>query len=403
MSTKDYLEKDFYKVLGVAKDASAADIKKAYRKLARTHHPDANKGDAAAEERFKEISEAYDVLSDEKSRREYDEARALFGSGGVRFGPGSAGGFGGPGAGGVSFDLGDLFGGAGGAGGVGGGGLGDVLGGLFGRGRGGTGQAVRRGADVESEVTLSFTDAVDGVTVPLRLTGEGPCATCHGTGAKAGTTPHVCPTCGGTGQTSRNAGGFAFAEPCRDCRGRGLIVDDPCPVCHGSGRALSTRTVNARIPAGVKDGQRIRLKGKGAPGERGGPAGDLYIVVHVAAHPLFGRKDDHLTLTLPVTFPELALGAQVAVPTLGGAAVTLKIPAGTADGRTFRVKGKGVGRRDGSRGDLLVTVQVAVPHRLDGKARDLLEQFRQATADDDPRQGLTEAAQDGRPGAGRSS
>jgi molecular chaperone DnaJ len=391
LSTKDYLEKDFYKVLGVAKDASAADIKKAYRKLARTHHPDANKGDSAAEDRFKEISEAYDVLSDETTRREYDEARALFGSGGgIRFGPGGAGGFGGPGgAGGVSFDLGDLFGGQGAAGG---GGLGDVLGGLFGRGRGPAGQAVRRGADVESEVTLSFTEAVDGATVPLRLTGEGPCTTCHGTGAKAGTTPRVCPTCGGSGQTSRNAGGFAFAEPCRDCRGRGLVVDDPCPVCHGSGRALSTRTVNARIPAGVKDGQRIRLKGKGAPGERGGPAGDLYIVVHVQAHPLFGRRDDNLTMTLPVTFPELTLGAQVSVPTLRGPAVTLKIPAGTADGRTFRVKGKGVGRRDGTRGDLLVTVQVAVPQRLDGKARDLLEQFRAATSDDDPRLGLSEAA-----------
>jgi molecular chaperone DnaJ len=390
VSTKDYLEKDFYKVLGVAKDASAADIKKAYRKLARTHHPDANKGDTAAEDRFKEISEAYDVLSDESTRREYDEARALFGSGGMRFGPGGAGGFGGPGgAGGVSFDLGDLFGG--GAGG-GAGGLGDVLGGLFGRGRTSPGQAVRRGADIESEVSLSFTDAVDGVTVPLRLTGEAPCATCHGTGAKAGTTPRVCPTCGGSGQTSRNAGGFAFAEPCRDCRGRGLVVDDPCPVCHGSGRALSTRTVNARIPAGVKDGQRIRLKGKGAPGERGGPAGDLYIVVHVQPHKVFGRRDDNLTLTLPVTFPEAALGAQVSVPTLGGPPVTLKIPAGTADGRTFRVKGKGVGRRDGTRGDLLVTVQVAVPQKLDGKARELLQAYREATAQDDPRAGIAQAA-----------
>ncbi len=393
MSTKDYLEKDFYKVLGVAKDATAADIKKAYRKLARTHHPDANKGDSASEDRFKEISEAYDVLSDDKTRREYDEARALFGSGGLRFGSGGGGrvpgGYPGQGGGGAGFDLGDLFGGGAGAGG---GGLGDVLGGLFGRGRGPSAQASRRGADIESEVTLSFSEAVDGVTVPLRLTGEAACAACHGTGAKAGTTPRVCPTCQGAGQTSRNAGGFAFAEPCRDCRGRGLVVDDPCPVCHGSGRAQSTRTVNARIPAGVKDGQRIRLKGKGAPGERGGPAGDLYIVVHVSAHPLFGRRDDHLTLTLPATYPELALGAQVSVPTLGGAPVTLKLPAGTADGRTFRVKGKGVARRDGSRGDLLVTVQVAVPQKLDGKAREALEAYRDATAGDDPRAGLLEAA-----------
>ena len=343
MSTKDYLEKDFYKVLGVAKDATAADIKKAYRKLARTHHPDANKGDSASEDRFKEISEAYDVLSDDKTRREYDEARALFGSGGLRFGPGGGrgpGGYPGQGGAGVGFDLGDLFGGGAGAGG---GGLGDVLGGLFGRGRGPSAQASRRGADIESEVTLSFSEAVDGVTVPLRLTGEAACAACHGTGAKAGTTPRVCPTCQGAGQTSRNAGGFAFAEPCRDCRGRGLVVDDPCPVCHGSGRAQSTRTVNARIPAGVKDGQRIRLKGKGAPGERGGPAGDLYIVVHVAAHRLFGRRDDHLTLTLPATYPEAGAGRAGVCAHAGRGAGDVEAPG--RDRRRTHVPGQGQGRR----------------------------------------------------------
>ncbi len=383
MAARDSYQKDFYQVLGVSKDASADQIKKAFRKLARAHHPDANKGDPASEERFKEVSEAYDVLSDEGRRREYDEARALFGSGGFRF----PGGGGAPGGGNVSFDLGDLFGA--GAGGGGGGGLGDVLGGLFGRGaRGGGAAAQRRGADVESEVTLSFSEAVDGVTVPLRLTGEGPCATCHGTGARAGTTPRVCPTCGGSGHTSRNAGGFAFAEPCRDCRGRGLVVDDPCPVCGGSGRALSTRTVQARIPAGVKDGQRIRLKGKGAPGERGGPSGDLYIVVHVTPHRLFGRRDDHLTLTVPVTFPEAVLGAEVKVPTLHGTPVTLKVPPGTSNGRTFRVRGKGVARRDGGHGDLLVTVEVAVPQRVDGAAREALESYRAATGGDDPRAGL---------------
>jgi molecular chaperone DnaJ len=327
----------------------------------------------------------------------------LFGSGGLRFGTpgaGAGGGYGSPG--GVSFDLGDLFGGA-----SGGAGLGDVLGGMFGRGRsrGSAAQAARRGSDVESEVTLAFTEAVDGVTVPLRLTGEGPCTTCHGTGARAGTTPRVCPACQGSGQTSRDVGGFGFAEPCRDCRGRGLIVDDPCPVCHGSGRALSTRTVNARIPAGVKDGQRIRLKGKGAPGERGGPSGDLYIVVHVSPHPVFGRREEHLTLTVPVTFAEAALGAQVSVPTLGGVPVTLRLPAGTASGRTFRVRGKGAARRDGTRGDLLVTVEVAVPQKLGGKARELLEAYREATAGDDPRAALSAAArargQGHSPGQGR--
>jgi molecular chaperone DnaJ len=382
MSTRDYLEKDYYKVLGVPNDAPAGDIKKAYRKLARKYHPDANKGDSGAEERFKEISEAYDVLSDEKRRKEYDEARRLFGAG-FRF-PGGAGGR----AGGAPFDLGDLFGGSrtGGAGG----GLGDLLGGLFGdrQRRPGTATRPRRGADIESEVSISFTEAVDGATVALRMTTDQPCQACSGTGARAGTTPRVCPECLGTGQVAANQGGFAFAEPCRACRGRALVVDDPCPTCHGSGRAPSSRNMTVRIPAGVSDGQRIRLKGKGAPGEHGGPAGDLYVVVHVKKHPLFGRKGDHLTVTVPVTFPEAVLGGEVKVPTLAGPPVTLRIPQGTASGRTFRVRGRGVPRRDGGRGDLLVSVEVAVPQKLDRKAREALEAYRAATADQDPRQGL---------------
>jgi molecular chaperone DnaJ len=384
VSTKDFLEKDFYKTLGVPKDAKAEDIKKAYRKLARQHHPDKNTGDAGAEERFKEISEAYDVLADDKRRAEYDEARTLFGSGGFRRpGPGGAGG-------GPVFDMGDLFGQAG-AGPGGAGGLGDILGGLFGGARTRT-AGPRRGADVESEVTLSFAEAVEGVTVPLRMTGEQPCPTCHGTGGRDGALPRQCPICLGTGQTTRNQGGFAFAEPCRECRGRGLVVDDPCPTCHGSGRAASTRTLNVRIPAGVRDGQRIRLKGKGAPGERGGPAGDLFVTVHVRPHRLFGRKGDNLTVTVPVTFAEAALGGELKVPTLGGSPVTLKLPAGTANGRTFRVKGRGVTRRDGTKGDLLVTVEVVVPAKLSGPAREAVEAFRQATADHDPRAGLFDLA-----------
>ena len=389
MSTRDYLEKDFYKVLGVAKDAPADEIKKSYRKLARKHHPDTNKGDSGSEDRFKEISEAYDVLSDDTKRREYDEARALFGSGGMRFGSGGGGGGGMPGGmpGGASFDLSDLFGNAGaGAGG----GLGDVLGGFFGSRRPGgpSPQASRRGSDIESEVTLAFHEAVDGVTMPLRLTSEDVCSGCRGTGAKAGTSPRVCPTCQGTGQTSRNAGGFAFAEPCRDCRGRGLVVDDPCQVCGGSGRGQSTRTISARIPAGVRDRQRIRLKGKGTAGERGGPDGDLFILVHVTPHPLFGRRDDNITLTVPISYPEAALGAEVKVPTLDGQSVTLRIPAGTANGRTFRVRGKGGARKDGTRGDQLVTVEVAVPHHLSDEAKAALEAYRVATVTDDLRSGL---------------
>ncbi|GAA3066520.1 molecular chaperone DnaJ [Streptomyces roseofulvus] len=388
MNTKDFVEKDYYKVLGVPKDATDAEIKKAYRKLARENHPDANKGDTKAEERFKEISEANDVLGDPKKRKEYDEARALFGNGGFRAG--------GPGAGGsFNFDLGDLFGGAqGGAGGFGGGGgLGDVFGGLFNRGGGaGARTQPRRGQDIESEVTLSFTEAIEGATVPLRMSSQQPCTACSGTGDKNGT-PRVCPTCVGTGQVSRGSGGgFSLTDPCVDCKGRGLIAENPCEVCKGSGRAKSSRTMQVRIPAGVSDGQKIRLRGKGAPGERGGPHGDLFVVVHVDAHPVFGRKDDNLTVTVPVSYVEAALGGEIKVPTLGGPAVTLKLPAGTPNGRTMRARGKGAVRKDGTRGDLLVTVEVAVPKELDDKAREALEQYRTATADTDPRAELFQAA-----------
>ena len=377
MSARDYVEKDYYAALGVPKDASQADIKKAYRKLARQHHPDANKGDVASEEKFKEISEAYDVLSDESKRKEYDEARTLFGGGGFRVPRGGAGN-----GQGVPFDLSDLFGG-GGAGGGAGGGLGDIFGTIFGgggRGRGSTG--ARRGGDLEAEVTLSFDDAANGVTVPLQLSTPATCPTCHGSGAKPGTATRVCPVCSGTGSQNRNAGGFAFAEPCRECRGRGLLVDDPCTTCAGTGQAISTRTLRARIPAGVKDGQHIRLAGKGTPGERGGPAGDLIVTVHVHPHDVFGRKGDNLTLTLPVTFPEAALGATVRVPTLGGSPVTVKIPAGTTNGRTLRVRGKGMTRRDGTHGDLLVTVEVTVPKTLSDDARAALASYAEAQHDD---------------------
>ncbi|MEV8524821.1 molecular chaperone DnaJ [Streptomyces sp. NPDC052000] len=391
MNTKDFVEKDYYKVLGVPKDATDAEIKKAYRKLARENHPDANKGDTKAEERFKEISEANDILGDPKKRKEYDEARALFGNGGYRAGPGAGGGF--------NFDLGDLFGGqqpgGGGAGAGGfGGGLGDVFGGLFNRGGAGTGTRTqpRRGQDLESEVTLSFTEAVDGATVPIRLSSQSPCKACSGTGDKNGT-PRVCPTCVGTGQVSRGSGGgFSLTDPCVDCKGRGLIAENPCDICKGSGRARSSRTMQVRIPAGVSNNQRIRLRGKGAPGERGGPAGDLYVVVHVDTHPVFGRKDDNLTVTVPVTFAEAALGAEVKVPTLSGPPVTLKLPAGTPNGRTMRARGKGAVRKDGTRGDLLVTVEVAVPKDMDDKAREALETYREATAGEDPRAELFQAA-----------
>ncbi|WP_248962290.1 molecular chaperone DnaJ [Sphaerisporangium perillae] len=390
MSTKDYLEKDYYAVLGVSKTATAEEIKKAYRRLARKYHPDANQGNTETEAKFKQVSEAYDVLSDTKRRKEYDEARALFGSG---LGGYAGGGAPRGGGGGFPFEFGDLFGGTAQGGGTGER-IGDLFGGLFNRGgrTSTTTSRPRRGQDIESEVTLSFMEAVDGTTVALRLTSSSACTACSGTGAKAGTTPRVCPTCEGTGAASRNLGNFAFSEPCRDCKGRGLLVDDPCPVCEGSGRGKSTRTIQARIPAGVADGQRIRLKGKGAPGENGGPAGDLYVQIHVKPHAIFGRSGDNLTITVPVTFAEAALGAEIKVPILQGMPVTLRIPEGTPNGRTFRVRGRGVTRKDGTKGDLLVTVEVVVPQHLADKERTALEEYRAVSEDADPRAELLRQA-----------
>lgn len=379
MSAKDY-QKDYYKTLGVPKTATAAEIKKSYRELARKYHPDANKGSTDAEERFKAITEAYNVLSDEKQRKEYDEARSVFG--GLRTGAGR------PGPGGTTFDLGDLFGG--------GEGLGDVLGGIL-RNRGrtaGTASRARRGADVETETTLSFGDAIDGATVTLRLTGEGPCPVCGGTGAKSGTVPKVCPDCHGTGQQARNLGGFGLSEPCKTCRGRGLVVEDPCPSCSGSGRAMSSRTIQARIPAGVADGQRIRLPGRGAPGEHGGKPGDLYVRVHVRPHEVFGRSGDNLTVTVPVTITELALGADIKVPTHRGPAVTVRVKPGSANGTVIRVPGRGARRKDGTLGDLRATLEVTVPQDLskNSKAKSALEDLRIATAGSDPREDLLRRA-----------
>ncbi len=386
MTNTDWANKDFYKVLGVAKDASAAEIKKAYRKLARANHPDSKPGDKAAEERFKAIAEAYDVVGDEEKRAKYDEMRTLFTGGGF------GGTFGGGGPGGTTFDINDLFGGGTGGGGTGAGagGLGDLFGGMF----GGGGQqrrrtSPRRGADIETTTTIGFTEAVEGVTVSLRLASDAPCSACRGTGAKAGSMPRVCPECDGVGMRAASVGGaFTMNETCPSCRGRGMIVEDPCPACNGSGRGLSDRTIQARIPAGVRDGQRIKLKGKGAKGEHGGPPGDLYVVVKVAPHAVFGRSGDNLTIKVPVTFDEAALGAEIKVPTLSGVPVTVKVPAGTPSGRTFRVRGRGATRKDGTPGDLLVTVDVQVPSTLSDEARAAVEAFRAATAGPDPRSGL---------------
>ncbi|HWE88876.1 MAG TPA: molecular chaperone DnaJ [Pseudonocardiaceae bacterium] len=396
MSARDWIDKDFYRELGVSADASADEIKKAYRKLARELHPDANPGDTKAEARFKSVSEAYGVLSDADKRKQYDEARRLFGSGGFRPGAGGSGGFG-TGTGG--FDLNDLFGAAAGGGGTpggGSGGLGDLFGGLFGR-RGGGGPTPnrgRRGTDVETDIRIDFAEAVHGVTVPLRLASPATCDTCHGSGAKPGTSPRTCPTCKGAGLVTRSQGSFAFSEPCSDCRGTGRIVDQPCPECAGSGTSTKTRTMTVRIPPGVNDGQRIRVAGKGEPGVGGAPAGDLYVRVHVSPHKVFGRSGDDLTITVPVSFPELAMGTTITVPTLDGK-VSLKVPAGTPTGRTLRVRGKGITRRDGRSGDLLATLQIAVPNRMDDKARSALRAYADATTGLDPRADLNDLLKGG--------
>ena len=379
----DWATKDFYQVLGIAQDASAADVKKAYRKLARENHPDSNPGNDAKHEKFKAVAEAYDVVGDEAKRKKYDEFRSLQSRGG--FGPGMGGGGGFPGGG---FNLDDLLRERGGSGG-----LGDMFGDLFGGGQRTRTQQPRprRGADVESTATIGFTDALDGVTVSLRLTSDTACATCQGTGGKPGTRPHICPECEGAGFIVAGTGGaFSINETCPACGGRQLVYDEACPTCHGSGRGTSARSIQARIPAGVKDGAKIRLKGKGAPGEQGGPAGDLFVTVKVTPHRVFGRKGDNLTLDVPVSFDEAALGAEVKIPTLGGAPVTLKLPAGTPNGRTFRVRGKGATRRDGSKGDLLATIEVQVPATLDQTAREALEAYRAATAGKPLRNGLFE-------------
>lgn len=375
MSTKDWAEKDYYKILGVSKDAKPEEIKKAFRKIARDNHPDSHPGDKAAEARFKEASEANDVLSNVKKRKEYDQARSLFGSaGGFRFPRGGAQ---------TSVNVEDFLRTA-----SNGDGFGDLLGNLFGAsgGRRTASRSPRRGADVEGETTISFDDAVSGTTVTMDMVSQAPCQACRGTGARAGTVPRVCSTCQGSGMHASSAGGvFEMTEPCPDCHGRGMIVEDPCQVCHGSGRAKSTKSMQIRIPAGVEDGQRIRIKGKGSPGENGGKAGDLYVKVTVRPHEIFGRDGHNLTVTVPVTFPEATLGAEVEVPTLAGTTVRLRIPAGTPNGRTFRVRGRGVPRSDGSRGDLLATVEIAVPESLDDDARHVVERLRDSLPQATPR------------------
>lgn len=367
----DWLDKDFYKMLGVADDASDKEVTKAYRKLARQYHPDANAGDSKAEERFKEISEAYDVIGDSDKRKEYDDVRKLGPVGGMFAGGGRGGGR--PGGFGPDTGMGGgrnfTFDGVD---------LGDILGGVFGGGGGGGRQRGpqqprgQKGDDLQTDLHLSFDDAVAGVTTSVHLTSDAACSTCDGSGARPGTTPSSCSRCGGRGVLDDNQGLFSLSQPCPQCGGRGHVIDDPCTTCRGIGTERRPRQVKVRIPAGVKDGQRIRLKGRGTPGTFGGAHGDLFVAVKVAAHEIFGRKGSNLTVTMPITFADAALGTKVKAPTIDGGSVTLKVPGGTASGKTFRVKGKGIPKKNGT-GDMLVTVEITVPTELTDDQRVAIE------------------------------
>ena len=386
MSAKpEWADKDYYADLGVSSSAEQNEIKRAYRKLARENHPDTHPDDPAAAERFKKVAEAYDVLSDASERKEYDQFKAMLRNGGGfgrMGGAGFPGGFrstrmGGQGA--QEFDLSDLFGGS--AGGASqGGGVGDIFGSVFNRG-GSAGHSAKpsRGADVETEITLDFREAAKGIAIPLALSGNAPCTTCHGSGSASGKTS-TCGTCNGSGYTSENRGAFGFSAPCKDCDGTGRRITDPCKDCHGTGTVHRTRNITVRIPAGVIDGQKVRLAGQGEAGPNGTPAGDLFVAVTVKPDKVFTREGDDLHVTVPVSFTELALGDTITVPTLDNP-VRVKIPAGTPDGRTLRVRGRGIAKRGGTSGDLLVSVQVTVPTKLDAAASSALRTYAQAEKD----------------------
>ncbi len=360
--------KDLYEVLGVKKGASADEIKKAYRKLAREHHPDKNPGDKAAEERFKEIQGAYDVLSDPEKRKQYDQV-----------GPRIFSGAGGPGQGGFQWsgNLGDL------------GDLGDLFGNIFG-GAGGPSPRGRRprgerGRDVEVALNVSFEDSLEGLETKIPVELETSCSVCHGSGAEPGTSPQICPECRGRGVVSEDEGFFAFSRPCPRCHGNGTVIERPCRNCKGSGRERRTKRYTVKIPAGVKNGTQIRLKGRGEAGTNGGPAGDLIVTTRVAASPLYERRGADLLLEVPVTYAEAALGATVEIPTPEGR-VALKVPAGSQDGKLLKVKGRGAPKlKGGGKGDLLARLRVSVPTKLSKAEREAIENL-QKVSHDDPRE-----------------
>jgi molecular chaperone DnaJ len=352
------MARDFYEALGVGRGASAEEVKKAYRKLAREYHPDRNPGDEKAEERFKEIQQAYDTLSDPEKRKQYD-AGGMFAGFGTRGGAGA-------GPGGFTADIGDIFST------------------LF--RRGGPEQQPARGRDLETEVQLSFKQAMDGTEIPVTVPKQASCKTCGGTGARPGTMPVVCPRCNGRGIDSESQGFFSISQPCPRCGGAGQVIEDPCPTCSGSGLTLQRKRYRVRIPAGVRDGSRIRVRGKGEDGPRGAPPGDLYVVTRVTPSPVFRqRSDGNLEVTLPITVPEAIQGATVEVPTLNGTK-RIRVPAGTQHGTVQRLRGEGPPRTGGGRrGDILYRLEVEMPRELTRDQQQALGRFAETMNDRDPR------------------
>ncbi len=357
------MARDFYEVLGVSRKASADEIKKAYRKLARRYHPDRNPDDKEAEERFKEVQQAYDTLSDAEKRKEYDSGGIFGGFAGSR-GRGPAGG------GGFTSDLGDIFST------------------IF--GRGGPGQPEpMRGRDLETEVRLTFDQAVNGTEVSVTVPKQAACTTCHGTGAKPGTSPVTCPRCGGRGVDNQSQGFFSISQPCPQCGGRGQIIESPCETCGGSGLTLQRKRYRVKVPAGVQEGTRIRVAGKGEDGPLGGPPGDLYVITRVAPSPVFRqRSDGNLEVTVPITIAEAIEGGTVEVPTLSGTK-RIRIPAGTQHGTVQRLRGEGPPKAKGSgRGDILYRLEIEVPRDLTRDQKKALTGFAEAMNDHDPRERL---------------
>jgi molecular chaperone DnaJ len=357
-------QRDLYAVLGVDRKASPEDIKKAYRKLARRYHPDRNPDDTAAEERFKEVQAAYDVLSDADKRKQYDRGgfAGIGGRPGAGAGGSGAGGFGGFDASGFGDILSNLFGGG-------------AAGGRQGAGRR-AGRA-ERGNDLEAEVSVAFDQAVEGAQVPLSVPTSERCTTCHGTGAKPGTAPKVCPRCQGRGLESQGQGLFSISQPCSQCNGGGTVIEDPCPTCHGAGSVRTVKRYRVNIPAGVREGSKVRLAGKGEPGRNGGPPGDLFVITHVQDSPVFKRKGDNLEVEVPLTIPEAIRGAEVEVPTLHGRK-RLRVPAGTHHGTVQRLRGEGPPKLGGKgNGDIHYRFVIDVPARLSQEQSEAVERLSQ--------------------------